>query len=46
MDEQGAPGQAQTIKGGLWRMEAGAVAWQEYREVVQAARDQVRGDKG
>lgn len=30
VDEQGASGQAQTLKGVLWRV-AGAVAWQEYR---------------
>lgn len=35
VDEQGAPGQAQTLKEGLWRVGAGAVAWQEYRQVVQ-----------
>ncbi|GAB0200720.1 hypothetical protein GRJ2_002537500 [Grus japonensis] len=42
-DEQGAPGQTQT--GDLWRWKQGQVTWEEYRETVRAARDQVRKAK-
>ncbi|PKU44335.1 rna-directed dna polymerase from mobile element hypothetical protein [Limosa lapponica baueri] len=43
MDEQGAPGQTQTHKGGLQRMEARAGGL-EYRDTVRARRDQATED--
>ncbi|GAB0205961.1 mitochondrial enolase superfamily member 1 [Grus japonensis] len=44
MDEQGAPGQSQTKKAYRgWKQ--GQVAWEEYRETVRAAREQVRKAK-
>ncbi|GAB0210106.1 mitochondrial enolase superfamily member 1 [Grus japonensis] len=43
IDEQGAPGQSQTQKKEAYRgWKQGQVAWEEYRETVRAARDQVR----
>ncbi|GAB0207939.1 mitochondrial enolase superfamily member 1 [Grus japonensis] len=43
MDEQGAPGKSQTQKKEAYRgWKQGQVAWEEYREPVRAARDQVR----
>ncbi|GAB0175629.1 hypothetical protein GRJ2_000028100 [Grus japonensis] len=45
LDEQGAPGQTQTQKEAYRGWKQGQVAWQEYREYVQAARDQVRKAK-
>ena len=45
MDEQGAPGQTQTHKGSLQRVEARTGSLEEYRETVRAARDQVRKAK-
>ena len=45
MDEQGAPGQTQTQKGSLQRVEARTGSLEEYRETVRAARDQVRKAK-
>ncbi|GAB0175874.1 mitochondrial enolase superfamily member 1 [Grus japonensis] len=40
VDEEGAPGQSQTKK-----RKQGQVAWEEYRETVRVARDQVRKAK-
>ncbi|GAB0208699.1 mitochondrial enolase superfamily member 1 [Grus japonensis] len=45
MDEQGAPGQSQTKKEAYRGWKQGQVAWEEYRETVRAARDQVRKAK-
>ncbi|GAB0203562.1 mitochondrial enolase superfamily member 1 [Grus japonensis] len=45
MDEQGAPGQSQTKKEACRGWKQGQVAWEEYRETVRAARDQVRKAK-
>ncbi|GAB0185748.1 mitochondrial enolase superfamily member 1 [Grus japonensis] len=45
MDEQGAPGQSQTKKEAYRGWKQGQVAWEEYRETVQAAREQVRKAK-
>ncbi|GAB0206149.1 mitochondrial enolase superfamily member 1 [Grus japonensis] len=45
MDEQGAPGQSQTKKEAYRGWKQGQVAWEEYRETVQAARDQFRKAK-
>jgi len=42
MHEQGTPGQSQAQKGG-WKQ--GQVACEEYRKIVQAARDQARKTK-
>ncbi|KAJ7407071.1 hypothetical protein BTVI_64078 [Pitangus sulphuratus] len=39
VDEQGAPESKQTQKGSLQRVEARTGAWEEHREIVQAARD-------
>ena len=45
MDEQGAPGQTQAQKGSLQKVEARTGSLEEYREIVQAARDWVRKAK-
>ncbi|GAB0181717.1 mitochondrial enolase superfamily member 1 [Grus japonensis] len=45
MDEQGAPGQSQTKKEAYRGWQQGQVAWEEYRETVRAAREQVRKAK-
>ncbi|GAB0186183.1 mitochondrial enolase superfamily member 1 [Grus japonensis] len=45
MDGQGAPGQTQRQKGSYRGWKQGQVAWEEYRETIQAARDQVRKAK-
>ena len=42
MNEQRALGQNQAEKGGLQRTKEGQIAWDEYRKIVRAARDQVR----
>ncbi|PKU46367.1 hypothetical protein llap_3345 [Limosa lapponica baueri] len=43
MDEQGAPGHTHKDAYRVWKK--GQVAWEEYREIVQTARDQVRKAK-
>ncbi|GAB0191850.1 mitochondrial enolase superfamily member 1 [Grus japonensis] len=45
MDEQGAPGQSQTKKEAYRGCKQGQIAWEEYRETVRVARDQVRKAK-
>ncbi|GAB0182873.1 mitochondrial enolase superfamily member 1 [Grus japonensis] len=45
MDEQDAPGQSQTKKEAYRGWKQGQVAWEEYRETVRAAREQVRKAK-
>jgi len=45
MNEQGVPGQTQAEQGGLQRMEARVGSLEEYREIVQVAREQVRKAK-
>jgi len=45
MDEQQVPGKTQAQKGSLQRVEAGQIAHEKYRKIVQAARDHVRKAK-
>jgi len=45
MDEEGAPGQSQVQKGAYGAWQQGQVAWEEYREIVRAARDHVKKGK-
>ncbi|PKU31590.1 hypothetical protein llap_18105 [Limosa lapponica baueri] len=46
MDEQGAPGHTLKTKKEAYRgWQQGQVAWEEYRETVRVARDQVRQAK-
>jgi len=46
LDEKGAPGQTQNTKKEVYRgWKQGQVAWEEYREIVQAARGQIRKAK-
>ncbi|GAB0209787.1 mitochondrial enolase superfamily member 1 [Grus japonensis] len=45
VDEQGAPGQSEKKKEAYRGWKQGKVAWEEYRETLRAARDQVRKAK-
>jgi len=45
MDEQDAPGQTEAQKGSLQGWKQGQVSWEEYRDIIHAAGDQVRKAK-
>lgn len=42
MGEQGVPGQTQTEKGSLQRAEARAGSLEEYKEILQAVRNEIK----